>query len=354
MLIFLSEGASEQALNLAEKQQAAAQELRKRVGDSPEALGAIADVLEQLGHLHVASGNFIEASDAYTRAIEARTHLLKLYGETALGLSEFARAHCFLGRLAAMDGLLRETTEHFRVALGALRNAQELQPGEIDLEVELARITTELGNYFAEIGQDELAFEFLQEGVVLSEEVVRYTDESPVALYAAATCHFTSALVLKQRARIDEAITDLEAAQGHLARLSQVTSEPGTLDDFFVGRHLAECLVSESRCQEASTLLRGVWTSLESLAQKPGSAVPFSDLALSLLPIIAQSAHDVLDSDEIAFLTTLVNALDSATGADSANRAVILKAALFTLIPKATAAPNLLSRLASLLGWELA
>jgi tetratricopeptide (TPR) repeat protein len=356
MLIFLSQGASEQALSLAEKQHAAAQELRKGVGDSPETLGAIADVLEQLGHLHVANGNFIEASDAYTRAIEARTHLLQLYGETALGLSEFARAHCFLGRLAAMDGLLRETTEHFQVALGALRNAQELQPGEIDLEVELARITTELGNYFAEIGEDELAFEFLREGVVLSEEVVRYTDDSPVALYAAATCHFTSALVLKQRTRIDEAITELEAAQGHLARLNQVSSEPGSLDDFFVGRHLAECLVSQSRYQEAFILLRGVWTSLESLAQKPGSVAPFSDLALSLLPIIAQSVHDVLDSDEISFLTTLVKALDSAA-ADAANRkdrAVILKAALSKLIPKAAAAPNLRSRLASLLGRALA
>jgi len=356
MLICLSEGASEQALNLAEKQQTAAEELRKRVGDSPEALGAIADVFEQLAHLQVASGDFIEASDAYTKAVEARTHLLKLYGETALGLSEFARAHCFLGRLTAMDGLLQETIEHFQVALAALTNAQELQPGEIDLEVELARVTTELGNYFADMGEDELAFEYLQEGIDLSEEVVHYTDDSPVALYAAATCHFTSALVLKQRARIDEAITDLEAAQAYLARLNQVTSEPTTIDDFFVGVHLAECLVSQSRYQQAFTLLRSIWTNLETLAQKPGSVVPLSDLALSLLPIIAESAPDPLNPDEIAFLNALVSALDSAgdtTTANRADRAVILKATFSKLIPKAAASPSLRSRLASLLGREL-
>jgi hypothetical protein len=84
--------------------------------------------------------------------------------------------------------------------------------------------------------------------------------------------------------------------------------------------------------------------------------VPFSELALSLLPIIARSAHDVLDSDEITFLTTLLNVLDSAGAvpANRADRAVILKTALSTLIPKAATAPNLRSRLASLLGWELA
>ena len=114
--------------------------------------------------------------------------------------------------------------------------------------------------------------------------------------------------------------------------------------------------MSQSRYQQAFTLLRSIWTNLETLAQKPGSVVPLSDLALSLLPIIAEGAPDTLNPDEIAFLNALVSALDSAgdtTAAIRADRAVILKATFSKLIPKAAASPSLRSRLASLLGREL-
>jgi tetratricopeptide (TPR) repeat protein len=257
-----------------------------------------------------------------------------------------------------MDGLLKKTIEHFQAALGALKNAQELQPGDIDLEVELARVTTELGNYLAETGEDDdLAIEFLQEGVALAEEIVRYSDDSPVALYAAATCHFATALVLKQRDRVSEAIVDFEAAQGHLARLNQLSRGPGTLDEFFVVRHLAECLISEARHQDALVQLREVWANLETLSQKPGTVVPLSDLALSLLPIVAEATGELVDPDEIAFLTKLLGALDKVADParqNQADRAVILKAVLPRLISKATNAPDIRSRLASMLGRELA
>ena len=214
-------------------------ELADDSGTDPESQADIARALVRMGNIRTSLGELTEAEQAYTRAAEMLTSLVREFPEQSVYASDLAKLQDAFGRLLHRLAKRTEAEKRFRLGMELLEQLHQRHPESAEHQADLAKACSNLANTLADRAEREEAEAGYRRAIDLLK-TVSTTDEREVRSRL-ANAHYNLAILLNEMGREDESVAEYRTAtQVHQALVRDFPQQ----HDYV--RRLSSCLINLS------------------------------------------------------------------------------------------------------------